>query len=181
MVCWQGGATDKENMRVWMYVHAEELDKGVVVQAWRCPNGKGIFPTKPIIYGEHKGEIRWRPLHDGDKVDPEDVEMILGFVSAWYDSLSQRVEAYIPSIQQTFTNRRKIAQGKFPIYEWRTIVVEPIKPRSASKGGTHASPRLHDRRGHLRKLSSGKTVWIRNCKVGHPNKGVIFHDYKIST
>jgi hypothetical protein len=36
------------------------------------------------------------------------------------------------------------------------------------------------RRGHLRKLASGKTVWIRNCKVGHPNKGVIFHDYKIS-
>lgn len=181
MVCWQGGSTNYENMRVWIYVHAEDLEKGIVVQATRQPNGGGCVHTPPIIYGEHKGEIRWRPLYEKDKVNPKDVEMILGFMSAWYDSMSQRHEAYVPSVQQTFTNRRKIAQGKVPTYEWRTVTIEPIKPRQESLGGTHASPRQHDRRGHLRKLASGKMVWVRHCKVGHPNKGVIFHDYKVAT
>lgn len=31
--------------------------------------------------------------------------------------------------------------------------------------GTHASPRPHDRRGHQRRLSSGKVTWVRDCRV----------------
>ena len=105
--------------------------------------------------------------------------MILGFVSAWYESLSRRSEAYVPSVAQTFTNRRKIAQGKIPAYDWRTVIIEPIAPRQEAKGGTHASPRQHDRRGHLRRLRSGKNVWVKPHKVGDPSLGVIFHDYQI--
>jgi hypothetical protein len=179
MVCWEGGSTNYEKMRVWIYVHAEELDKGVVLAATRQPNGGRCVYTPPIIYGEYDGEIRWRPLYEDDKVNPKDVEMILGFMSAWYDSMSQRNEAYVPSVQQTFTNRRKIAQGKIPTYEWRTVTVEPAKPRQEAQGGTHASPRQHDRRGHLRRLTSGKTVWVKHCKVGSAKRGIIFHDYKI--
>ncbi len=57
--------------------------------------------------------------------------------------------------------------------------IEPPKPRSEGKGATHASPRLHDRRGHLRRLASGKNVWVKSCKVGDASKGAIFHDYAI--
>lgn len=38
---------------------------------------------------------------------------------------------------------------------------------------------LHDRRGHLRKLASGKTVWIKQCKVGKASLGTVFHDYEV--
>ena len=85
----------------------------------------------------------------------------------------------MPVVQQTFTNRRKIAQGKTPTYDWTTVVVEPVKPRKEDQGGTHASPRLHDRRGHLRRLKTGKNVWVKSCKVGDASKGAIFHDYAI--
>ena len=47
----------------------------------------------------------------------------------------------------------------------------PIHPRRKSdhKGrhaGMHASPIAHDRRGHRRRLRSGRTVWVRSCHVG---------------
>ena len=58
-------------------------------------------------------------------------------------------------------------------------VIEPTAPRQEAKGGTHASPRQHDRRGHLRRLKSGKNVWVKPHKVGDPSKGVVFHDYRI--
>ena len=47
------------------------------------------------------------------------------------------------------------------------------------KGGTHASPRLHDRRGHSRRLPDGRIVWVRPCKVGDASRGVVFHDYQV--
>jgi len=40
-------------------------------------------------------------------------------------------------------------------------------------------PRLHERRGHLRRLKTGKNVWVKSCKVGDASKGAIFHDYAI--
>jgi hypothetical protein len=91
--------------------------------------------------------------------------------------LSEKCPSYKPIMRDTFTNRRKVAQKKMPLYDWTTVVIEPTKNKSESKGGTHASPRLHDRRGHLRRLRSGKNVWVKPCKVGDASKGTIFHDY----
>jgi hypothetical protein len=87
--------------------------------------------------------------------------------------------AQVPQIKQTFTNKRKIAQGKPPAYDWKTVVIAPIKPRSEYRGGTHASPRQHDRRGHMRRLKNGKTVWVKSCKVGLASLGSVFHDYQL--
>jgi hypothetical protein len=65
------------------------------------------------------------------------------------------------------------------MYEWKTVILKPAKPRSESLGGTHASPRLHERRGHLRRMRSGKEVWVKPHKVGNVKLGVIFHDYEV--
>lgn len=132
-----------------------------------------------MVYIIDEGQIRYGPTQEGVTMDKTEAEMILGFISAWYGSLSRRCEAYMPIIPQTFTNRRKISQGKTPTYDWRTVVIEPLQPRQESKGGTHASPRQHDRRGHIRRLRSGKNVWVKPHKVGDASKGVVFHDYKI--
>ena len=56
------------------------------------------------------------------------------------------------------------------------------KPATA-KGGTHASPRPHDRRGHPRHLKSGRTVWVRDCKINallpHLTRGRDFYEVKL--
>lgn len=80
----------------------------------------------------------------------------------------------------SLTNKRRAAKGKSPlVYDWHTITIEPPKPKSEHQGGTHASPRLHERRGHWRITKSGKRVWVRDCMVGNAALGTVFKDYRI--
>jgi hypothetical protein len=81
-------------------------------------------------------------------------------------------------------NIKRIKRGKKPLFEWETIVVEskPAVP-SVSLGGTHASPKPHDRRGHQRRLKSGKTVYIRPTTINKhkiKTEGFIHHDYRVA-
>jgi len=106
-------------------------------------------------------------------------ELILANLGCWYRGLAGSSAAYKPEVKQTFTNRRKIAQGKTPTYDWHTVTIGLTHQKQEHQGGTHASPRLHDRRGHLRHLHTGKNVWVKSCKVGNAELGNVFHDYKI--
>lgn len=59
--------------------------------------------------------------------------------------------------------------------------IDPAKAaKSLPQGGTHASPRLHMRRGHWRTLASGKKVFVRESIVGDPDRGVVEKDYVVS-
>lgn len=46
--------------------------------------------------------------------------------------------------------------------------------------GTHASPRFHYRRGHIRRLASGRNTWVRMCAVGKAANGIVLKDYDAS-
>ena len=80
----------------------------------------------------------------------------------------------------SITNKRRAAKGKAPlVYDWHTVVIEPAHPKGPCLGGTHASPRRHDRRGHWRTCANGARVWVRHCTVGDASKGAVFKDYKV--
>ena len=49
---------------------------------------------------------------------------------------------------------------------------------SAASGGTHASPRLHLRRGHIRRLRKGN-IWIQQMLVGRPH-GFVDKSYRVA-
>ena len=104
---------------------------------------------------------------------------VLAFVAAFLESLETTpAVAHLPIKRANW--EKKIRQGKVPTYDWTTITVESVKPRGLDLGGTHASPRWHERRGHWRTMKkSGKKVWVSNCEVGDKTKGAVFHDYKI--
>jgi hypothetical protein len=129
---------------------------------------EGVRPTSMAHY------------KNGTREDPVVGPILASAVAMFYKALSTRV---LPCAQPTpvnsFTNRRLKAQGKPLQYEWKTIEIGIVKPRKAHQGGTHAPPRLHERRGHLRKLKSGKQVWVKSCKVGDASRGTVFHDYAI--
>jgi hypothetical protein len=55
----------------------------------------------------------------------------------------------------------------------------PIAGRAESTGLHHAPPRLHIRRGHIRRLGSGATTWVRQCKVGRAELGTIEKIYRV--
>jgi hypothetical protein len=78
-------------------------------------------------------------------------------------------------------NKKRLATGKQPFFSYKVLQLagegkagEPI-----GAGGTHASPRMHLRRGHLRRLPT-HTVWVRHAMVnaGSP-RGVVSKAYAV--
>ena len=79
-------------------------------------------------------------------------------------------------------NAKRIKKGKRPFFEWTTVEIKPRAAVSESAGGTHASPKPHLRRGHVRRYKSGKVVAIKSMIVNKhkmPEEGFIFHDYVV--
>ena len=78
-------------------------------------------------------------------------------------------------------NKKRARTGKLPILEYKTLALKVTAPSQQQNqlGGTHASPRLHLRRGHVRRLQSGRRVWVQPCVVGSPH-GAIVKDYRIT-
>lgn len=65
--------------------------------------------------------------------------------------------------------------------EYRTIVVKNNYQAHSSSGhsGIHRSPREHLRRGHVRRLSDGKNIWINSMVVNSGTRGKITSDYDL--
>lgn len=76
------------------------------------------------------------------------------------------------------SNNKRIRQGKMPLFSWHTVVIEPPKQKMPDQGGTHASPRLHEVRGHWVQRN-GKRFWRKAHQRGDASIGVVFHDYKL--
>jgi len=76
-------------------------------------------------------------------------------------------------------NKKRAKKGKPPLFEYKTLELTSINSKSNEhQGGTHASPRWHLRRGHIRHLQNGNEIWINDCSVGSVTKGIINKDYK---
>jgi len=83
---------------------------------------------------------------------------------------------YQPAANNAKRRRLKVA----PMYETHmlTLVTGEEKVRNTERGGgTHASPRQHLRRGHIRTYQSGKKVWVTSCVVGRSDNGVVDKTY----
>jgi len=75
-------------------------------------------------------------------------------------------------------NKMRAKQGKPLINSHKTLVIKSENTASnTNNGGTHASPRVHLRRGHIRRLPT-KNVWVQPCVVGDKSKGIVTKDYK---
>lgn len=147
-----------------------------VVTGW-IMKPQGYKNLGSFLFSEHNGEPKVGPL---DKpLDQQDQRMMVGLIAMFYASLDNKVESYVPTIKNTFTNRRKIKEGKLPTYDWHTIVIEPPKTSQEHQGGTHASPRRHQARGHWRTYKSGKRGWVKECWRGDASRGTVFKDYEL--
>ena len=80
----------------------------------------------------------------------------------------------------TKLNKKRAKRGKKPILSHWTLV---IKNRNGTVGpgggGSHASPRLHLRRGHIREYKPGSYTWVQPCVVGTNKDGMVTKDYKL--
>ncbi len=77
--------------------------------------------------------------------------------------------------------RARAKRGKLPLFSFWTLALD-LERHAAGEpsGGTHASPRLHLRRGHARKYTPGKWTWVQPCVVGSKKAGVVHKDYALT-
>jgi hypothetical protein len=152
-----------------------------VMMTVRLNMGKTVA-LRPFQYSIRDGQLLTDLPVDAPEKEVVDRDNGLYMISLLYQRLMQsRLPAWLPVYERTFTNQRRIEKGKSPKYTWETLIVGAETVARDDLGGTHASPRYHDRRGHQRRLRNGKTVWVKACKVGDPSKGAVFKDYAVRT
>ncbi len=66
-------------------------------------------------------------------------------------------------------------------FSYHVLNIDPnyAAPGNAGLGGTHASPRFHLRRAHLRHFQDGRMTFVKQAYVGDPILGKVGKDYRI--
>lgn len=174
VVC--SGKKDHRQHEVLVTVDGDDPGGGIQISA-----GVKVGSGAPHTLGYFTYAIQDRQIVmlSNDMPNEQNVQMVMRMLALWYGALVQSGEAYRPAVKEGLTSKRLQAKGKAPLFSWHTVKIEPFKPKQEHRGGTHATPRLHDRRGHMRRLANGKTCWVRACKVGDASKGVVFKDYEV--
>lgn len=98
------------------------------------------------------------------------------FVSALHCGNIVRVEHKQPEKLQ----KARSARGKKPLFSFWTLEIKQDRTEGDHLGGTHASPRLHLRRGHPRQYAPGKWTWVQPCAVGNKAIGMVHKDYRLA-
>lgn len=151
-------------------------DHSVTVTGCSMYHGGKYFP--PYAYVSTDDGFK---LYTGDKrITTDDVKPVHRMVLAVMIKLAEHSQGYKPTPQRTFINQKRKSKGKPALtFDWHTVVIEPPKQKNDPQGGTHASPRRHQVRGHWRTYKSGKRGWVNECWKGDASKGAVFKDYKI--
>jgi hypothetical protein len=78
-------------------------------------------------------------------------------------------------------NKKRSEAGKQPFFSYHVLDIRGDRRESevSHNGGTHASPRVHLRRGHIRKHPSAGNIWVNACVVGNKELGMVAKDYRV--
>jgi len=81
-------------------------------------------------------------------------------------------------------NRKRERKQRCPLFEYRVLSLELPQAGNRTDDATgkrsdRASPRVHLRRGHIRRLEVRK-IWVNAAVVGAKDRGLIVHDYSIT-
>lgn len=76
--------------------------------------------------------------------------------------------------------RRRLRRGKLPLFSYWTLHLgRSNTDGNGALGGTHASPRVHLRRGHARQFAPERWTWVQPHAVGNKKLGMIHKDYAV--
>lgn len=105
---------------------------------------------------------------------------IISLIHDFCETLNNCNINYIETIAPEKLNKKRTKNGKLPIFSFKTLVIDKNEKviDKSYKGGSHASPRVHLRRGHFRKYLD-KKIWVSECVVGEKDKGIVHKDYLV--
>ena len=157
--------------------HADE--NTFLVAAWSLLNTHYTkTPMFAAVIDPDLGGVHIAQVEGEDDVTSETAAPIMGIIAEFLQSANPT--GYKATVKNSHINRQRAKKGKAPlIYDWHTVTIETPKQKTDGLGGTHASPRKHQRRGHWRNHPNGKRVWVRDCWVGDATKGSVMKDYMV--
>lgn len=102
--------------------------------------------------------------------------VVLGFIAALECSNTTTIDRPASNM----LNKKRISKGKQPFFSYKVLTIDTKRVGTKIKGGvgSYNSPRVHLRRGHIRRLPD-KTVWVNPCVVGDKSKGMVTKEYKV--
>lgn len=142
-----------------------------VPKFWLRPQTFGSAEGLEISFVNPKDAISSRAM-EGSKIS----SMVLALFLEKIHQANTPYKMYTATARTS--NAKRIRQGKKPMFDWHTVVIEPPRQKLPDQGGTHAPPRLHDVRGHWVNRN-GKRFWRKAHQRGDASLGVVFHDYKL--
>jgi len=77
----------------------------------------------------------------------------------------------------------RAARPASTLFDYHVLMIQPGAERRPSevRGGSHASPRTHLRRGHIRRLARGPRIWVNSCVVNPSAIGTVNKDYAVKS
>ena len=174
----------------WYLAGESERYDGVI---WRCfvKDGDGTHRASVLALIKKNGDTNYgrigpngevHMILEDEVVEPgEDriLKSIMGMACA-VEVFSCSNVTTVSHSPPKFINSKRLAKGKIPFFTYKTLHITS-SPVSAAKGGdgTHASPRLHMRRGHIRRIAGGRSVWVRSAMVGDKSLGFADKEYAV--
>ncbi len=79
-------------------------------------------------------------------------------------------------------NKARQSRGKQPLFTYKELVLKARASASNAGGGLsdRAPPRVHLRRGHIRRLADDRHVWVNAAVVGDKSRGMVVKDYRLT-
>lgn len=116
--------------------------------------------------------------HPQEGEGPLAAQLSLGFARALLENRAVVSERRLSPLRTSRLRRGGDPKGF--TYKMIDCLKPPIPPLLSEAGqSSHASPRWHIRRGHIRRLRDGREVFIRQSEVGCKDIGQVAHDYML--
>ncbi|HGO6075405.1 TPA: hypothetical protein ACK3Q6_008062 [Burkholderia cepacia] len=161
---------------------ASDIIKGALSEVGRFKKAAGEFRAEPFILMPELFEALVIQGRDFDRalaqvaLDSSDEVTAAVQACSVLNCANVRTSEVAPS---RAANALRAAKGKRPFFTYKVLEVSADRGRGGSATGSHASPRMHLRRGHLRRLD-GKVVWVRAAMVNAKSTdGVVAKDYSL--
>lgn len=176
-----------------IFLHAKKSVEDNVIETRFCNYNEDddSFYYSPVIgFIDYQGQrLRGEPFLRAEKRERQEELEALSFHYCALASFlaiinSDNVQSIdnLPSGTIPVVGGRKIDKRLF-VYKTLHIKPQYVSSKNTINGSDQSSvnkvgPRVHLRRGHLRRLP-GKVVWVQPAVVGSPEKGIIQKDYRV--
>lgn len=144
-------------------------------------NGWLDIERRTQTYNSYVNRITLSLLKE-DRVNAKTVEESTQTATSWLfkflsvlNCSNVRSEIVLP---EPALNKKRSRNGRVPIYSYKVLILKSKERRLAvGRGGTHESPRIHLRRGHIKNRATG-SFWWQPCVVGSKERGIVVKDYR---